>query len=119
MTSEIINSTTVENRLKDDLPQWKFFAAESSIRRTYSTSGWKSSMMIANAVGFLAEASWHHPEMTIEYSAVKINLTTHSEGGVTEKDLALAKKIEDLVCCQMDEGVLKSPPEKFALLKPE
>jgi len=118
MTSEILDSAAVEKRLNDELPQWKFYAAESSIRRAYSTSGWKSSMMIANAVGFLAEAGWHHPEMAIEYSTVKINLTTHSVGGVTEKDLVLAKRIEGLVCCYMDEGVLKPPPEKFALLKP-
>lgn len=76
-------------------------------------------MMIANAIGYLAEANWHHPEMTIEYSAVKINLTTHSDGGVTEKDLALAKCIEVLVECQTDNAILQSPPVRYAMLKPD
>ena len=74
-------------------------------------------MLVANAIGYLAEAGWHHPEIVIEYGSVRINLTTHSEGGVTEKDLVLAKKIEDLICFQHDDGVLQAPPEKYAVLK--
>jgi 4a-hydroxytetrahydrobiopterin dehydratase len=53
--------------------------------------------MVVNAVGHLAEAAWHHPDITASYAWVEVRLMTHSAKGITDKDFELAKKIEDVV----------------------
>lgn len=49
-----------------------------------------------NAVGALAEAADHHPDIDIRWNAVTLRLSTHSAGGITEKDLELAGRIDAL-----------------------
>ena len=53
--------------------------------------------MVINTVGHLAEAAWHHPDITASYAWVEVRLTNHAAKGVTEKDFALATKIEEVV----------------------
>ena len=85
----------VEAWLKTNLPQWKL--EDGWIRRTYKTVGWKGTLMVINTVGHLSEAAWHHPDITASYAWVEVRLVTHSAKGITGKDLALAKKIEEVV----------------------
>ena len=85
----------VRERLARDLPNWTLDGRW--IRRTYRTTGWKGTLMVANTVGHLAEAAWHHPDMTLSYAWVEVRLATHSAKGITDKDFALAAKIEDVV----------------------
>ncbi len=47
-------------------------------------------------VGFLAEKSSHHPDILIKYNRVILSLTTHDEGGITDKDYKLARMIESM-----------------------
>src|SRR5689334_20652808 len=82
----------IEARLKRDLPAWRL--AEGSIRRTYKTSGWKSTLMVVNAIGHLAEAAWHHPDLLVTYSAVEVRLRNHAADGITDKDFELAAKLD-------------------------
>ncbi len=49
-----------------------------------------------NKVAILAEKADHHPDILIKYSKVSISLSTHSEGGITEKDFNLAAQVEEL-----------------------
>lgn len=81
--------------LAENLPQWRL--EDGWIRRTYKTTGWKGTLMVINTVGHLAEAAWHHPDITASYAWVEVRLVTHTAKGITGKDLALAKKIEDVV----------------------
>ena len=53
-------------------------------------------LAFVNAVGGLAEAADHHPDIDIRWNAVTMRLTTHSEGGLTELDLELARRIDAL-----------------------
>ena len=53
--------------------------------------------MVINAVGHLAEAAWHHPEIAASYAWVEVRLQNHSAKGITDKDFELARKIEDVV----------------------
>ena len=53
--------------------------------------------MVINTVGHLAEAAWHHPDITASYAWVEVRLMNHAAKGITDKDFALAKKIEDVV----------------------
>lgn len=97
-TDTIIAPSEVVRRLSDELPQWTF--EEGTLRRRVSTGGWKATMMVVNVVGHLAEAAWHHPDLTVSYGFVVIQLTTHSARGITEKDFQLARKIEEVVFWQ-------------------
>ena len=104
----------IEERLKRDLPHWALEAGW--IRRKYRTHSWKGTLMVVNAVGHLAEAAWHHPDMTISYAFVEVRLKTHSARGVTDKDFELARKIEEVVQWRpgKEGGALEGTPESDA-----
>jgi 4a-hydroxytetrahydrobiopterin dehydratase len=56
----------------------------------------RDALLFVNAAGFLAERANHHPDISISWNAVTFTLSTHSEGGLTGKDFALARQISDL-----------------------
>jgi 4a-hydroxytetrahydrobiopterin dehydratase len=85
----------VTERLKSELPQW--YLENGWIRRKYKTASWKGTLMVINTVGHLAEAAWHHPDITASYAWVEVRLKNHAAKGITDKDFELAKKIEDVV----------------------
>jgi 4a-hydroxytetrahydrobiopterin dehydratase len=91
----VYNETEIKARLAKELPHWYFEGGW--IRRKYRTNSWKSTLMVINAVGHLAEAAWHHPDITASYAWVEVRLMNHAAKGVTDKDFELAKKIEDVV----------------------
>ena len=101
----------IRERLQRELPRWRL--ADGSLRRTYKTSGWKSTLMVVNAIGHLAEAAWHHPDLSVSYAAVDVRLHTHEAAAVTAKDLELARKIEEVIGWQpaTEGGALESPPQ--------
>jgi 4a-hydroxytetrahydrobiopterin dehydratase len=92
---EVYTADEISARLAADLPQWTF--EDGWIRRKYKTSGWKATLMVVNTVGHLAEAAWHHPDLNVSYAFVTVKLMNHAAKGVTEKDFALARKIEDVL----------------------
>lgn len=92
---ETYSEEEIEARLKDELPNWYYEGGW--IRRKYKTSGWKGTLMVVNTVGHLAEAAWHHPDLTVSYAFVIVKLTNHAAKGVTDKDFELAKKIEEVI----------------------
>ena len=53
--------------------------------------------MVVNTVGHLAEAAWHHPDLTVSYAFVIVKLCTHDQKGITDKDFELAAKIEAVI----------------------
>ena len=68
------------------LPGW---AVESNMLvRTYVFSGFPDAVAFVARLAFDAEAADHHPDLTIHYKRVRVVWSTHSEGGVTEKDFA-------------------------------
>ena len=67
------------------------------IRRKYHTHSWKGTLMVINTVGHLAEAAWHHPDITASYAWVEVRLKNHAAKGITDKDFELAKKIEEMI----------------------
>jgi 4a-hydroxytetrahydrobiopterin dehydratase len=85
----------IQVQLANQLPHWIY--EDGRIRRKYKTSGWKATMMVVNTVGHLAEAAWHHPDLTVSYAFVIVKLCTHSAKGVTDKDFELAAKIEEVI----------------------
>lgn len=68
---------------------------DGELKRTYRFADFAGSMAFVNRVADLAEAADHHPNISIKYDRVKLTLSTHSEGGVTEKDFALVSQIDE------------------------
>ena len=109
----------IKTYLKEQLPHW--FYENGWIRRKYKTSGWKGTLMVINTVGHLAEAAWHHPDISASYAFVVVKLQNHAAKGITDKDFILAKKIESVVQWKPgeEEGTLEGTPEdpRFKYIK--
>ena len=88
----------IEARLLAELPGW--YLEGGWIRRKIKTSGWKATLMVVNTVGHLAEAAWHHPDLNVSYAFVTVKLKNHAAKGITERDFALAQKIEEVLMWQ-------------------
>ncbi len=77
------------------MENWK--ENNEEISKTFSFKDFKEAVNFVNQVKNIAESYQHHPDIFIHsYNKVKITLTTHSEGKVTEKDYAVAKDIDQL-----------------------
>jgi 4a-hydroxytetrahydrobiopterin dehydratase len=97
---------------EDGLEGW--YLEGGWLRRKYSTDGWPTTLMLVNAIGYLAEAAYHHPDLAVTWGKVWVKLTTHSSGGITDKDFALARQIEDAVLWRPDpDSPLEGTPNKF------
>lgn len=109
----------VEARLKSELPHW--YLENGWIRRKYKTTGWKSTLMVVTTVGHLAEAAFHHPDMSLSYAFVIVKLMNHAAKGITNKDFELAKKIEEVIMWQpgLEDGALEGTPDdpRFKYIK--
>ena len=115
---ETYSETEIEARLKDELQEWHFEGGW--IRRKYKTSGWKATLMVVNTIGHLAEAGWHHPDLTVSYALVTVKLMNHAAKGITDKDFELALKIEEVIQWQPNkkdgsslEGTPQDPRFKY------
>jgi 4a-hydroxytetrahydrobiopterin dehydratase len=83
-----------------DLEGWKHFG--NAIHKEFTFPGFRGAIAFVNRVAEQANAAGHHPDIEIHYNRVLISLSTHDEGGVTEKDVALAAEIEGVA--QPDGG---------------
>jgi len=108
----IIEASDLQQQLDRDLLGWCL--KDNAIVREFQTTGWKSSLMLVNAIGYLAESAWHHPALLVNYSSVEVTLTTHSAGGITVQDINLAMRIDEIAAIPARSGL----PDKFAVLKP-
>ena len=110
----------IAEKLNQQLPKWTY--EKGWIRRKYKTHGWKGTLMVINTVGHLAEAAFHHPDITASYAWVEVRLMNHAAKGITDKDFALARKIEEVVQWQPGkeaEGLEGTPnkDQRFAYIK--
>lgn len=115
---KVYSEEAVRQRLASELPHWYY--EDGWIRRKYKTSGWKGTLMVINAVGHLAEAAWHHPDLTASYAFVIVKLVTHSAKGITDKDFQLARKIEETISWRpASDSALEGTPDdpRFKYIK--
>jgi 4a-hydroxytetrahydrobiopterin dehydratase len=73
-----------------EIPEWKINSS-GEIERTFTLSGFPQSLLFVNSVGLIAESKNHHPDILIQWNKVRLALTTHDAGGITAKDIELAK----------------------------
>ena len=116
----VYSDDEVEAFLKAELPHW--YLENGWIRRKYKTSCWKGTLMVVNTVGHLAEAGFHHPDISLSYAFVIVKLKNHAAKGITDKDFQLAKKIEEVIMWQPslneDSALIGTPNEpQFEYIK--
>lgn len=95
MASDVILTDVELQSALAELPGWEI--REGWLRRTYKTPGWPHTLLLAQTIGYLAEAAWHHPDLSLGYAQVTVKLQTHRVHGITLMDVALAKKIHEVV----------------------
>lgn len=81
------------------LPQlsgWTPDAAAKEISRTFAFKNYYEAMAFVNAVAWIAHREDHHPDMAVGYDKVAVTYSTHSVGGLSEKDFACAAQIDAL-----------------------
>ena len=76
------------------LPGWAYDADRNGIVKSFKFADFNAAFGFMARVALAAEKADHHPEWSNVWNRVDILLSTHSEGGVTEKDIALAKAVE-------------------------
>jgi 4a-hydroxytetrahydrobiopterin dehydratase len=67
-----------------------------SLHKKYTLKSFMPAIQLVNKIATVAEKEEHHPDISINYNIVAISLSTHSEGGVTQKDFDLARQIDRL-----------------------
>ena len=108
----VIPEQEVVERLKRELPNWTLEGRW--IRRKYSTDGWPTTLMLVTAIGYVAEAAWHHPDLEVSWGKLWVKLMTHASNGITERDFALAKQIENVITWKpAPGGALEGTPNKW------
>ena len=90
---DVLTDEQVSERL-GDVPGWS--RQGDSIVHVQTLADFRAAVLYVGAVAYLAEAANHHPDITIQWNKVTLTLWTHSAGGLTSKDFALAEQISGL-----------------------
>lgn len=80
----------------EDLPNWSSSEDQTSISTSFELADFVAALDLVNQIGHEAEQRNHHPDIDIRWNTVTLVLSTHSEGGLTHKDLELARQINEL-----------------------
>ena len=89
-----LSEETIEKKLLR-FPDWEYH--DNAIHAEFEFDNFKDCFSAMSRIAFECEALNHHPEWTNTYNELKISLSTHDAGGVTEKDFKLAEAIETIV----------------------
>ena len=92
--ADLLKTEDIKDWMKK-LPEWDL--EKKHIDRTFEFDDFAQAIEFVNGVAEIAEEDEHHPEIDIRYSKVRLRLSTHSEGGLTDLDFELAEKIDTLV----------------------
>ena len=89
--ADLLSDDEIEAQLPAD---WEREGDE--IVRTYEFDDYLDGVGFAAAAGGLAQEAFHHPEMTIGWREVEVRLTTHDAGGITDNDVELAERFDEI-----------------------
>ena len=92
--ADLLNNQDIKDWLKK-LPEWDL--DKKQIERVFEFDDFTLAMDFVNSVAEIAEEDDHHPEIDIRYNKVRVALSTHAEGGLTDLDFEVAEKIDTLV----------------------
>ena len=88
------------------LPDWRMFGP--ALQTRFRTGNFANGLRLLNAIGEAAEAANHHPDLDLRYPHLNIKLSSHDAGGVTNRDVDLARKISELAA---EQGVTAAPSD--------
>lgn len=91
--SEILSAGEIKVELKR-VPEWEH--EKKAIERTFEFDDFTGAIDFVNAVAEIAEEEDHHPDIDIRWNKVRLMLSTHNEGGLTQLDFDLAERIDTL-----------------------
>jgi 4a-hydroxytetrahydrobiopterin dehydratase len=107
----ILEGSALEEAVKS-LPGWE--VRDGWLRRKYQTPGWPHTLMLANAIGLAAEAAYHHPDLELGYAQVVVKLQTHKVHAITDYDVALARRIDEIALWKPgDDSPLPGYPKNW------
>jgi len=89
-------TTEEAQKLLLQVSDWNLSEDGKAIQREYKLGKFLPAMDFVNEVARIAEAEGHHPDIFISYNKVRLTLTTHASGGLSENDFILAAKINEL-----------------------
>jgi 4a-hydroxytetrahydrobiopterin dehydratase len=92
--SDLLEAEDLSAALKK-CPEWEY--EKNSINRTFEFEEFMDGIDFVNSVADIADEAQHHPDIRINYTKVTLKLTTHDAGGVTEADVELAQRVDNLV----------------------
>jgi 4a-hydroxytetrahydrobiopterin dehydratase len=108
MGEDVVLDASELNQALQSLPGWE--VRDGWLRRTYKTPGWSHTLLLANTIAYVAEAAYHHPDLSLGYAQVTVKLQTHRVRGITTHDTSLARRIDEVVLWKPDAS---SPLEGF------
>lgn len=85
-----------EALLKELDPEWMLIDGGRMLARSFAFKDFKQTMVFVNRVAELAEEEGHHPDLSVGYGTLGIELTTHAIDGLSENDFILAAKIDEI-----------------------
>jgi 4a-hydroxytetrahydrobiopterin dehydratase len=89
----LLDDAEIESRLAES-PGWS--RVGDSIEKTFECGDFMGSVGFVDKIVAPAQGMWHHPDLEISWDKVKVILSTHSDGGLTERDFELAAKLDAL-----------------------
>ena len=92
----MLTETQIRERLSA-LEGWSLASDGKSIHRELKFANYHETMAFVNALAWIAHRADHHPDLEVGYSRCLVRYSTHSAGGVTGKDLDLARRIDEIV----------------------
>ena len=92
--ADLLDASEIKQEIKR-VPEWDLLK-NKSIERTFEFDDFTQAIDFVNAVAEIAEEDEHHPDFDIRYYKVRLLISTHSEGGLTEADFDIAEKIDTL-----------------------
>lgn len=93
MERKILNAEALADTVAS-LDGWR--SEGKHLKRRWEFENFAGALDFVNKVGKLAEAADHHPDITLGWGYAELDLTTHDRGGITDVDIALAAKIDEL-----------------------
>ncbi|MBC7713659.1 MAG: 4a-hydroxytetrahydrobiopterin dehydratase [Rhizobacter sp.] len=90
-----MNIQEINEKLKS-LPEWTYQSETKSLVKTFNFKSYTKNISFVNAIAWIANKMNHHPDLEVSFNKCIVKITTHDEGGLSEKDFELAAKIENL-----------------------
>lgn len=94
MATPILTDTELHTLLAQ-LPDWTL--REGSLARTWTFPDFTEAMLFVNRVAAIAERANHHPDIDIRYNRVFLSLVSHDAGGITSRDAAMARELDQVI----------------------